>query len=179
VKLRTVASGRIPTNAHRNAPPQIRTLLEHVELATLQRQLADWTVTDDLWREWVLSPWIAGAGEDIRWRRLLWEHFYPRVRRESNPTAAAEIVARQLASRVSINESTSSTRTIRERWIRGVADHEGFERLHVAALRSVGVPARVGDKGQVEIHDGEKWRAAPRPLSELLAISGMEKGTSP
>jgi hypothetical protein len=168
----------LPASSPADHSPTLYTLLEHAELATLQRDLADWTVEDTLWREWVLSPWIHGAGEDIRWRRMLWEHFNPRVRRETSPAAAAEIVARQLAMRVLVASGTVSSHSIRTQWIQGVTDQEDFERLYVAALRAVGVPARVGDNGWAELHDGDKWRVAPRPFSELLAKSGSEKGAS-
>jgi dienelactone hydrolase len=159
--------------------PTLYTLLAHVELATLQRKLADWTVTDDLWQKAVLTPWIEGAANDIRWRRMLWEHLYPRVRRETNPVAAAEIVARQLALRVVVTDEGSSGSTIRQMWMQGVASQAGFERLYVAALRSVGVPARIGEEGRCEFHNGEKWRVAPRPFSESLVASRSGEGTVP
>jgi len=45
-------------------------------------------------------------------------------------------------------------------------NREGFEALYVAALRSVGVPARVGAQGHAELWSGALWQAAPRPLVE-------------
>ena len=160
---------RIPATAHRGAAPQLRTLLEHAELAALQRDVTDWTVTEDLWREWILSPWIEGPQDDMQWRRMLWQHFHPRVRRESNPAAAVEIVARQLALRLQVRDGAPVGDTIREMWAQGTTDQEGFDRLYMATLRSVGVPTRVGDNGRPEFHNGEKWRAAPRPFSTMTA----------
>jgi hypothetical protein len=89
----------------------LRVLLDHVELAGYNRELIYWTLSDDLYRGYVLEPGIiqkqklgkqkAEMGgeqeesrerktesgklkvEDLDWRRVLWEEFYPRIRHES------------------------------------------------------------------------------------------------
>ena len=84
----------------------LRVLLDHVELAGYNRELINWTLSDDLYRGYVLEPGIIqkqkaemGGGqeesrerktesgklkvEDLDWRRVLWEEFYPRIRHES------------------------------------------------------------------------------------------------
>ena len=100
---------------------------------------------------------------------MLWEYFHPRVRRETSPVAAAEIVARHVALRVGREDATPAGLSIREAWRRGRADAVGWERVYVAALRSVGMPARMGSDGQAWFHTGDQWRPAPRPFSEALA----------
>ncbi|HEX5222574.1 MAG TPA: hypothetical protein VFZ59_23670, partial [Verrucomicrobiae bacterium] len=56
---------------------------------------------------------------DLNWRRPLWEHFYPRVRKESDPLAAAEVVLRLLPEkpRVANLPAVSEPEA-------GTADHE-------------------------------------------------------
>jgi len=147
--------------------PKLRTYLQHVELASLQREIIEWEVDDEIWLEFVMSPWIGSAKDDLKWRRVLWESFYPRMRRESSPSAAVEIVARHLALRVRVGDAAHRRQSLRDMWIQGLTDRAGFERLYVAALRSVGVPARLGTADErASFHDGVSWLAAPRPLSE-------------
>lgn len=155
----------------------LKTLLEHVELAHYNRDLIGWKLDEPVYRDFVLSPQIGPAADgELNWRRTLWESFYPRIRKEQDPQAAAEIVVRFLRERVTIfgesgkqkAESTNqgSSASIAEIWRRQVADECGFEAVYVAALRSVGVPARLGPHGGAEFRSGAEWQAAPRPLVE-------------
>jgi hypothetical protein len=45
-----------------------------------------------------------------------------------------------------------------EIWRRQITDAAGFEIIAVAALRSVGVPARVNEAGQAEFWDGLNFK---------------------
>jgi hypothetical protein len=149
----------------------VRTLYDHVTLASLQRDLMNWEVENELWMRWVLSPRMDGPLGDMRWRRVLWEHFHPRTRHKQTPTAAARILAAKLALRVRITTGTDLPDRIHECWVRGLTDEIGFERMYVAALRSVGIAARIDASGQAVYHDGAQWLPAPRPLTErLLAV---------
>ena len=51
-----------------------------------------------------------------------------------------------------------------EIWRRQITDRTSFEIIYVAALRSVGVPARLDEKGGAEFFSGEKWMEAPSPV---------------
>jgi hypothetical protein len=53
-----------------------------------------------------------------------------------------------------------------ETWRRQVTSPRGFEATYVAALRSVGVPARLDPNGHAEFWTGSAWQAASRPLVE-------------
>ena len=53
-------------------------------------------------------------------------------------------------------------------WLRQITDETGFQIIYVAALRSVGVPARLNSQGRAEFYDGTGWKAAPAP-----AIAGF------
>jgi len=108
------------------------------------------------------------ADGNLDWRRPLWENFYPRIRREQSPEAAAEIVVRFLRERVTIAQGNSFRTAVREIWQRQIANERGFEALYVAALRSVGVPGRLDARGRAEFWTGFAWQAAPRPLLERL-----------
>jgi hypothetical protein len=194
----------------------LKTLLEHVKLAHYNRELVNWKLDDQMYREFVLSPIIAearpeaagspagslpgvlaGAGNGgetpptpaagtvgLRWRRVLWENFYPRVRREQSPEAAAEIVVRFLRERVTVVEESRKQKVesrnqeegagdrwrvaggVAGIWERQITDERGFEVVYVAALRSVGVPSRLGSQGWAELWTGSAWQPAPRPLVE-------------
>lgn len=148
---------------------QLQSLLTHVELAGYNRRLVNWEIEDDLYRDFALSPWISSEGDqELNWRRPLWESLYPRIRRETDLTGAASIVVRHLRERVSITEGENLPVEVETVWRRQITNTKGFERIYVAALRSVGVPARLNLKGRAEFWTGRGWQPAPRPLIESL-----------
>ncbi|HMP84214.1 MAG TPA: transglutaminase domain-containing protein, partial [Verrucomicrobiota bacterium] len=142
---------------------QLSILLDHVALADYNRTLVRWTIDDDLYRNFVLSPQISPAYDtEMNWRRCLWEHFYPRIRRESDPQAAVEIVIRELSRSLELQTDSSAPMSIRVIWTTGRADAAGFEAVAVAALRAIGIPARLDESGSKgEWFDGGNWRALP------------------
>jgi dienelactone hydrolase len=143
---------------------KLRTLLEHVELAGYNRELINWHLDDKIYRDYVLSPVItARSGEQLNWRRPLWEEFYPRIRHESSPEAAAAIVARHLRERLTIATLSNPPSDVPNIWMRQITDKAGFEIIFVAALRSAGVPARLDSNNRAEFWDGNKWQTAPEP----------------
>jgi dienelactone hydrolase len=158
---------------------RLKTLLEHVELAGYNRELINWQVDETNYQDFVLSPTIepstlnslpgqseATTGQpstSLNWRRPLWEEFYPRIRHESSPEDAAKIVVRHLRERMTIATLPDLPHDVPSIWIRQITDETGFEIIYVAALRSVGVPARLGPHQQAEFWDGDKWCAAPPP----------------
>jgi len=75
----------------------------------------------------------------------------------------ARIVVRHLRERVTIAPLASPPRAVPEIWLRQVTDAAGFQVITVAALRSVGVPARLDANGRAEFYDGSKWQVAPEP----------------
>jgi hypothetical protein len=48
-------------------------------------------------------------------------------------------------------------------WRSQITDEKGFQIIYVAALRSVGVPARLDANGQAEFYDGNQWQPTPMP----------------
>lgn len=143
---------------------RLGTLLTHVHLATYNRELVNWKLDDRIFQDFVLSPVIgADSSSNLNWRRPLWEEFYPRIRRESSPGNAARIVARHLRECVTIMDIPYPPRDVLTIWLRQITDRAGFEVIYVAALRSVGIPSRIGSELQAEIWDGTKWTDAPRP----------------
>jgi hypothetical protein len=151
----------------------LKTLLEHVELARYNRELVNWKLDEQTYQQFVLSAQIdPPADGELNWRRPLWENFYPRVRREQDPAAAAEIVVRFLRERVTIAQGSGLPSVVAETWQRQLTNERGFEAVYVAALRSVGVPSRLGAQGRAEFWTGAAWQAAPRPLVERCEWSG-------
>jgi hypothetical protein len=146
---------------------KLKVLLEHVELANYNRSLVNWQLDDKMYQDYILSPIIRPSTlnlqppTDLHWRRALWENFYPRIRKESDPEAAAQIVRQQLHQRITI--SKNAPLTIEEMWRQQTADAKDFEVLCVAAFRSVGIPARLNADGQAEFFSNGKWQSAPAP----------------
>lgn len=143
---------------------KLKTLLQHVELANYNRELINWKLDDEVYREFVLSAQVAAAFDgEMNWRRPLWESFYPRIRKENSPETAAEIIVRHLRERVAIVANFDSPKTIADIWRRQITNEQGFEAIYVAALRSAGVPARLTAQGKVEFWSGMEWKTAPAP----------------
>jgi len=141
---------------------KLKVLLEHVRLANYNRQLINWKLDDKMYQDYVLSPVITGkTGEQLNWRRPLWEEFYLRIRHESSPEDAAKIVLNHLHERVAIAASPSALHDVPTIWLKQITDEAGFEIIYVAALRSVGVPARLNSSRHAEFWDGNKWQTAP------------------
>jgi dienelactone hydrolase len=144
---------------------KLRTLLEHVKLAGYNRELVNWQVNDTIYLDFVLSPIITGtAGEQFNWRRPLWEEFYPYIRHESSPDDAAKIIVRHLRERVTIVTLQRPPHDVPVIWLRQISDNTGFEIIYIAALRSVGIAARLDDRGQAEFFSHGGWQPAPQPI---------------
>src|ERR1017187_1279166 len=140
-------------------------LLTHLELAQYNRRLINWQIENALYQDYVLSPLITrNPGEQINWRRLLWEECFPYINHESLPEDAAKIVVRHLRERITIATGPNLPRDIPTIWLRQITDEVGFEIVYVAALRSIGVPARLTSRQQAEYWDSGKCANAPRPL---------------
>jgi predicted esterase len=143
---------------------KLNTLLSHVELAGYNRELINWQVDEKNYQDFVLSPVITGDDDEkLNWRRPLWEEFYPRIRHVSSPEDAAKIVVCHLRERVTIANQSNLPRDVPTVWLKQITDKPGFEIIYVAALRSVGVPARLDSNGRTEFLAGNKWQAAPEP----------------
>ncbi|MGA2801483.1 MAG: hypothetical protein ABSE97_03805 [Verrucomicrobiota bacterium] len=119
---------------------------------------------DKTYRDFVLSPVVTGnPNEQLNWRRSLWEEFYPRIRHENLPEDAARIVTRHLRERVTIATVSNLPHDVPVIWLGQITDEAGFEIICVAALRSVGVPARLGSQHKAGFWNGDKWQTAPTP----------------
>ena len=141
-------------------------LLDHVELSDLQRRQFYPNLDSYIFQTCVLSPNIDQLPlSELDWRRPFWEHFYPRVRGEHDPLAGAQVIVRCLRERVGISSEYPYRVGVETIWIQGMTDMAGFERIYVAALRSVGIAAQLGAQGQAEVWTGAVWQVAPRPLS--------------
>jgi hypothetical protein len=144
-------------------------LLEHLDLANYTvNELVNWKVDDSVYREYVLSPVIENSpnpSTELNWRRELWENFYLRVRHENTTSEAAAIVVRFLRQREAIALNYPKQAGVESMWNGHIVNQEDFETLYTAALRSVGVPARLSESHQAEFWTGSQWEAAPRPLA--------------
>ncbi len=140
-------------------------LLAHAELANLQRHHFYKDLEELTYRQFVLSPVIDELPlSELDWRRALWENFYPRVRNEHDPTLAAQVVARYLRERVGIDAAYPYRVGVETIWTEQLTDEIGFDRIYVAALRSVGIAARLNAGNRAELWTGHAWQDAPRPV---------------
>ncbi len=148
---------------------KLKTLMDQAELANYNRELINWKLDETIYHNYVLSPIIEPSSifhppsSSLNWRRPLWEEFYPRIRHENSPADAAQIVVRHLRERVTIADLPNPPRSVSAIWRRQITDGKGFQIIYVAALRSVGVPARLDTNGQPEFYDGNQWQPAPKP----------------
>ena len=147
---------------------KLNALLTHVELAQLQRQHFYPKIETATFHNYVLSPRVDDDSTEWGWRRELWENFYPRIRKERDVVRGAETVVRFLRERISIDPNRSTRNGVESCWRLGVADETSFEQVYVAALRSVGIAARLDGKGIAELWTGTVWQQAPRPLVATL-----------
>lgn len=141
--------------------------LDTVGLANLQRRQFYGALPEGLFRDHVLSPQLM-PGQTLTGglRRELWRHFAPRVRKETDIALAAVIIARELRTRVTPQATADAdANALLVAWQRGEAHPLEWESLFIAALRSAGIAARVGEAARTEIWLESAWQAAPRPLS--------------
>jgi len=136
---------------------ELNALLEHVSLANYNRSLVNWQWDDSIYRQYVLTPTIEPQRDgQLAWRRPLWENFYPRIKQETDPQTAAGIVLQLLHQRLRIGGNAPFT--IDEMWQKQTSSTNGVEAVSVAALRSVGIPARLGAGGQMEFFNNGTWQ---------------------
>jgi predicted esterase len=145
---------------------KLQTLLTHVELANnTTHELIVWKTPPEIYQNFVLSPVIERNESELNWRRQLWEYSYPRIRQRKTTLAAAEVVARTLRERVTIWPKFDRPQGVETIWREQITGENGFERLYVATLRAVGVPARLDLNGKAEVWNDGKWQRAPQPIS--------------
>jgi hypothetical protein len=156
---------------------RIGALLEHVKLANLQRNQFYTALDSATFQQFVLSPLVDTTPvAELDWRRTLWAAFYPTVRGERDPSRAARLVVRGLREHVGISPDYPYRVGVETIWTQGMTDEAGFERVYVAALRSVGIAARLDDRKQAEFLADGKWQPAPRPLFASLLDAGHAAG---
>jgi len=153
------------------------TVLEHAELPNFRGPYLYQNLEISIFQDYIVSPVIDDISlDELNWRRLLWENFYPRVRNETTPVSAAQVVVRFLRERVSIHPYYIQNTGIETIWREQVTNAAGWERIYVAALRSAGVAARLNGHHQAEIWTGFEWQLAPRPTIEtMLPLQTVDK----
>lgn len=140
-------------------------LLTQLKLADRQRHQFYPDLDNATFQKYVLSPEIAPLPlDEVNWRRTLWKFFYPKIRHKSDPVAAARIVVRSLREQVGIDPGYDYRVGVETIWTEQMTDQAGFQRIYVAALRSVGIAARLNGAGQAELLESNEWQPAPRVL---------------
>jgi len=73
------------------------------------------------------------------------------------------MVVRHLRERVTMASLPHPPHDVPGIWLKQITDEAGFEIIYVAALRCVGIPARLNADEQAEFYDGHGWQTAPAP----------------
>lgn len=137
---------------------------EYLELADYCRRLVNWDINEIEYQDYVLNPVLmAGTKTGLEWRWILWSGFYPKIRKTNSPLEAASVLAGELRTEIEIQNQARNDFNFTRIWRDRVASPEQFKILHVAALRAVGICARINAQGMVEIFQSTKWVPAPRP----------------
>ncbi|MBI2922299.1 MAG: transglutaminase domain-containing protein [Planctomycetes bacterium] len=118
-------------------------LLENVELAAGAREATPWAreVPEDVWRAFVL-PHRSAQEPFERWRAVFFRELLPRVKGLKSLREAALEVNRWAAENVTFQPTTSRDQGPLSTRRRGIGRCEEEMIFVIAALRSVGVPAR-------------------------------------
>jgi hypothetical protein len=149
---------------------KLRQWLQNVQLANLQRYQFYSSLEKDLFQQYILSLRIDSQTSEWNSRKELWEYFQPRIRKQHNPLTGAETVLEYLLMRVGIDSSCGENQDVDTLWIQKMASEGGFQRIYVAALRSIGIAARLDGSHQAEIWTGQAWAPAPRsPVTSFAA----------
>lgn len=149
----------------------IRQVRDYITLADYNRQIVKWRLDTGFYTQYVLSPGLSHETKaTLEWRLPLWKYFYPLIRRTTSSSDAAKIVVEELRLQIQIlnladnaDQTTRAPRTIEDIWQSRAASLREFELIYTAALRSVGIAARMNHQCQVEIWDVGEWKVAPRP----------------
>lgn len=150
---------------------KLKTLLTHAELANYcVYELINWKLPPQIYCDYVLSPVIEKSEIELDWRRPLWEFFYPRIRNEKTTVSAAALVAKMLREKVTLWPGFDRPQGVVTIWKEQITGEDGFAKIYVASLRSVGIPARLDANGKAEFWDGKQWCFAPRPLENLSVL---------
>ena len=160
------------------SPTETAKFAEYSSLSDYTRKLVNWKLDERIYTEDVLNPRIvADLPPDFDWRQPLWKYFYPLIRRAATPRDAANILVNYLRLEVEApepgarreNNISAPSMNIEEIWNKRTTTSTGFEQIYVAALRAVGIAARLNPQARVEIWDDGEWKAAPRP-AELVRL---------
>jgi len=147
----------------------MKVILSHIVLSELTRKRFYSRLSDEMFRDFVLSPNIYYVPlNEMNWRIVLWRRFYPKIKSQTDPLIAAQIVARGLKESVCVDATRFRAVGIETTWVEQETDEVGFQMLYVASLRSVGIAARLTAETRVEFWTGEVWSNAPQVLVPLI-----------
>jgi hypothetical protein len=118
---------------------------------------------------YILSDRLGAAFDGhLDWRGPLWRFFYPRVKTSNSTVDAASIVVLALRERIMVDPRIPESSDVGQLWKAKRTSLRDFDFIYVAALRSIGIAARVGKSGKAELLIGERWKLAPRPPIEAI-----------
>lgn len=145
--------------------------LEHIRWTHTWFKTPPESIRRDLWLTDVLNPWADDprSPKDWRLRRQLLEYLAPRVPQASSPIDRASRVAQCTREMVGMSDHAVIWKGGMEAWKMAWTDEAGWERLYIAGLRSVSLPARLGADGRATLWAMGQWMDAPRPFLEHIS----------
>jgi peroxiredoxin len=158
-------------------------LLEHVKYARSARESLPQEIPDDIYRSYVLSPQMPNM-HNYQWRKDLYSLFIPVISEGGKPKNITDMALRM---NVWIEENVKLVDVSSSRFITPANPAAVFKSRRattsgpilatVAALRSVGIPARVKPQW-VEFFDGIQWKPLYPMDSRHFAQTDATAGSS-
>jgi hypothetical protein len=143
-------------------------LLEHLDYAFESKSKFKYEVPEELFREFILTYRI-GSEPVQKWRKTLFEIFYPMVKDKSSPSNAAKAINHWVKDNIRerpreyFGQVQPPLRTLKGK----KGTEEEIAILTTAILKSLGIPGRrarvsyfgqeIGGASWVEIYDGGNW----------------------
>lgn len=150
--------------------PHLQTIAEYsdnMRLASLERNSYYDMLEHGMYRRFLLSIAIDDLLRiDSEWRVEMWQAISPWSKQSRNAREGTRVVGLILREHLTVKRAAGkrSGTTISEMWQGELTDEKGFQRLYVAALRSVGIAARLDADRHAEFWTGERWEGTPKPM---------------
>jgi hypothetical protein len=145
---------------------------EHIRLARRVENRFGCESAKYIFDNYVLSPIIGeGSSFDGPTRRMLFINCNPMLQGEGDTRRAANAVVERVRQITTVDDALDQEVDVRTALVSGRTTAQGFEDCCIAALRSVGIPARrIPLSEGVQYWDRSTWRPLPQAARFLSAL---------
>jgi hypothetical protein len=141
----------------------VRSALLIADIERINRRSLSWLRSADeaeLGEEAITLPRDLTVYQPSAWRPVLWRAVFPRAYKAGGIKTAIDKITAHVAARIRVAPKEVGPTNILSIWEEGRADRQGLAVVTVAALQSVGIPARLAAGGTVEVSLDGKWTPA-------------------